>query len=75
MNTNQQQQNTLVFFPSLATRVGLTKSTIYRYWADPDSTFPKPRKIGLKRVGILESELNEWIANAPSARAKEGSAS
>lgn len=51
--------------PALVKKLGIGRSTIYD-WIDPDSTrydptFPLRIKIGVKAVGWLESEVDEWI--------------
>ncbi|MGX2041851.1 helix-turn-helix transcriptional regulator [Methylocaldum sp. MU1018] len=47
-------------------RTGLGRSTLYDKWnaKSPrhDPTFPKPIPLGGRAVGVLESELNDWIA-------------
>ncbi len=59
----------ITLLPELKKRCGLGRATIYRYWADPTSNFPRRRRVGLKRVGVLESELNAWLANLPAENA------
>lgn len=41
-----------------------SKSSIYRDMAL--GLFPKPKRIGRRRVGWLESEIYEWIESRPS---------
>jgi prophage regulatory protein len=50
-------------------RTGLSRSTIYSKMTptklrpqDFDPEFPKPVKIGVRAVGWLESEINQWLA-------------
>ena len=50
-------------------RTGLSTSTIYAKMVpnkkrpnDYDATFPKPVKIGVRAVGWVESEIDQWIA-------------
>jgi prophage regulatory protein len=47
-------------------RVGLGRSTIYRWISE--GYFPKPIKLGYHSVGWLESEIDLWI----SSRSKFG---
>ena len=49
-------------------RTGLSRSTIYARFrrnhkrpGDYDPTFPKPVSIGVKAVGWIESEIDEWL--------------
>lgn len=53
--------------PQVKTRTGLSRSTIYAK-LDPgnasfDPSFPKQIPIGLRAVGWIESEIDEWIAS------------
>ena len=41
-------------------RTGCGRSFIYR--AIKDGTFPKQIRLGTRRIGFLESEIDEWIA-------------
>lgn len=43
----------------------LSKSTIYRLIKTAD--FPKPKKLSLRAVAWLESEINEWIESRNSS--------
>ena len=40
-------------------RTGLSKSTIYFLLANAD--FPKRIQLGLRSMGFLESEINDWL--------------
>lgn len=53
--------------PQVQARTGLSRSTIYAK-LDPESvsfdpSFPKQVPIGLRAVGWIESEIDEWIAS------------
>ena len=47
-------------------RTGLTPSTMY-YFIN-EGTFPKPIKLGLRSVGWLEHEIDEWITGRVEKR-------
>ena len=47
-------------------QTGLARSTIYKY-IDAGS-FPKPVPLGGRSVGWVESEIQDWIANAIQQR-------
>lgn len=49
----------------VAERLGVVTRTAHR-WADSGKLPPK-RQLGPKSVGILESELDEWLRNRPFA--------
>lgn len=46
--------------PSVKTRTGLSRSTLYARAAE--GTFPRPISLGPRAVGWLESEVDGWIA-------------
>lgn len=47
-------------------RTGLGRSTLYDKWSEKsprhDPAFPKPIPLGGRAVGVIEAELNNWIA-------------
>ena len=51
--------------PTLKTRVGLSRSTIYQGVAD--GSFPRPISLGARAVGWLESDIDEWISRKIAA--------
>ena len=53
--------NRILRLPEVVGRTGIGRSTIYAKIADND--FPKPIKLGLRSVGWLESDLEQWIIN------------
>ena len=46
-------------------RVGLSKSTVWRYIGEGD--FPPPIKLGPRASGWIEQEIDDWIASRPRA--------
>lgn len=48
----------------VADRLGVARVTVYRWWQD--GTLPVPRRrIGGNSVGVLESELTDWLRSRP----------
>jgi prophage regulatory protein len=45
--------------PEVKARTGLSRSTIYSYIAKGD--FPKPVPLGMRAVGWVESEIEDWL--------------
>ena len=45
--------------PRVQTRTGLARSTIYVRVAD--GSFPQPIRLGVRTVGWIESEVDQWI--------------
>ena len=48
-------------------RTGLSRSSIYSYIAQ--GLFPRQRRLGLRRVGWLVSDVRAWIRSRPQFRA------
>jgi prophage regulatory protein len=46
-------------------RTGLSRSSIYKKMND--GTFPRQISLGLRSVGWLESDIDDWIANRVQA--------
>ena len=57
------QPDTLLRLPEVQRRTGRSRARLYGDVAA--GTFPKPRSIGARAVGWLESEINAWIAARP----------
>ncbi|KAB2917781.1 MAG: AlpA family transcriptional regulator [Hyphomicrobiaceae bacterium] len=53
----------LLPFPEVCARTSLSRSAIYRHVAR--GTFPRPCKLGTKKVGWLEADINAYIQNLP----------
>ena len=45
--------------PDVIDRVGFSRSTIYDFIAR--GRFPTPIRIGIRAVGWLDSDINDWI--------------
>jgi prophage regulatory protein len=53
--------NVILRLPTVKTRTGLSRSTIYLRVAA--GNFPKPISLGARAVGWLDSEIDAWLAN------------
>jgi len=51
---------TILRLPMVIARVGLSRSTIYKFIES--GGFPRPVHLGPRAVGWIESEIDEWIA-------------
>lgn len=49
----------LIRLPEVMSRVGLGRSTIYRWMSE--GKFPKPLQLGGHAVAWVEEEVNNWI--------------
>lgn len=50
---------TILRLPAVKARTGLARSTIYLRVAQ--GTFPKPVSLGMRAVGWVEAEIQEWL--------------
>ena len=53
--------NAILRLPSVKTRTGLSRSSIYL--AAAEGKFPKPVRLGVRAVGWLESEVDAWVSS------------
>ncbi len=51
---------TILRLPSVKSRTGLSRSTIYLRVSE--GRFPKPVSLGGRAVGWVETEVNDWLA-------------
>ena len=51
--------HTILRLPAVKTRTGLSRSTIYLRVSQ--GTFPKPVNLGVRAVGWVEAEIQEWL--------------
>ena len=51
---------TILRLPTVKTRTGLSRSTIYLRIAE--GSFPAPVSLGGRAVGWIEAEVNDWLA-------------
>jgi prophage regulatory protein len=59
--------------PAAAAKLGLPISSLYEWLHEPPKDvppLPRPRKVGLRSVGWLESELDALIASLPTTDPK-----
>ncbi|HAX4451988.1 TPA: AlpA family transcriptional regulator [Escherichia coli] len=51
--------------PAVIQKTGMARATIYDWLNSKspryDSTFPKKRMLGVKSVGWVEAEIDEWL--------------
>jgi prophage regulatory protein len=51
--------DSILRLPAVKTRVGLSRSAIYL--AVSRAEFPRPVQLGVRAVGWLESEIEDWL--------------
>ena len=51
--------HTILRLLAVKDRTGLSRSTIYR--GVSQGTFPKPVSLGVRAVGWVEAEVQEWV--------------
>jgi prophage regulatory protein len=57
-----------ISYEEVVRRTGLSRVTIWRM--EKDGRFPKRRQIGARRVGWIESEVDEWMESRPGVDGK-----
>lgn len=67
----------VIRFPAVKSRCGISHSNIYHQINQ--GTFPKPIKLGMRAVGWLETDIDEWLSRkieesqqGPSKKAVKG---
>jgi len=53
-------------FKKVSEATGLPRSTVYLYMRL--GKFPKPVKLGIRSVGWIESEIQDWLRNKSDSR-------
>lgn len=62
--------NTILRLPETIKRTGKSRSSIY---LDIKSgVFPRPIKLGVRSIGFIESEVNQWIEDRIEESRKNG---
>ena len=59
MNQNERNKEHILRLNDVKKRTGLSRSTIYLNVKE--GLFPEPISLGLRSVGWLESEVDQWI--------------
>ncbi len=59
---------TILRLPTVKSRTGLSRSTIYLRVAE--GSFPAPVSLGGRAVGWIEAEVNDWLAKRIEASRK-----
>lgn len=63
--------HTILRLPAVRARTGLSRSTIYLRISE--GNFPRPIQLGVRAVGWLESEIDEWLDQQIQNRADSNS--
>ena len=64
--TRQLSKNVILRLPQVTSKTNLSRSSIYNFIAA--GTFPRPISLGLRSVGWLENEIDEWILSRVEKR-------
>lgn len=56
----------LMTLKQVLARITLSKTEVYRRIAA--GTFPKPVRLGPRRIAFVEDEINEWIVEQVNSR-------
>ncbi len=68
--TEARRVTRLIRLPEVQHRVGLGRSTIYRWMAE--GKFPKPVQLGGYAVAWAEDEVDAWVADRLAASKLDG---
>ena len=66
--TNYQRVNAMrvLRLPAVSELTGLPRSTLYLYMSK--GLFPKPIKLGIKSVGWIQEEVDQWLRQKMESR-------
>ena len=59
-------------FPQVIAITGLSRSTIYAKLADDNDNFPRPIQLGIRSVGFVAQEIDDWLAEQIEMNRSEG---
>ena len=62
--------NKILKLPDVMEATGLSRSSIYAFIGK--NTFPKPIPLGVRAVGWLQSEVDQWVENRTRLRKTSG---
>ena len=64
MNKQQPEKERIkvIRLPEVIERVGMSKPSIYRLMRE--EVFPNQIRVGIRAVGWIESEIDEWLEEA-----------
>ncbi|WP_330863503.1 AlpA family transcriptional regulator [Acidovorax sp. BoFeN1] len=65
-NYQRVQSMRVLRFPMVSELTGLPRSTLYLYMKNDQ--FPKPVKLGVRSVGWIKEEVDEWLRLRKSLR-------
>ncbi len=65
MSNIKTQADEFLSVKAVRARIGVSRTTILE-WSKA-GRFPKPRRLGDKRVAWLASEVSEWMQSRPAA--------
>lgn len=66
--TEARRVTRLIRLPEVQHRVGLGRSTIYRWMAE--GKFPKPVQLGTRAVAWRETDIDRWLVRASAIPCK-----
>lgn len=66
MNYQTRLSMQVLRFPAVSRVTGLPQSTLYLYMKNDQ--FPKPIKLGMRSVGWIKEEIDEWLQKRKNSR-------
>lgn len=61
-------QQTILRLPQALARTGISRSSVYAFIKA--GSFPKPISLGVRAIGFLSSDIDEWIESRVKASRK-----
>ena len=64
--------HTILRFPQVIAITGLPRSTIYAKLAADNDNFPRPIRLGMRSVGFVAQEIDDWLTEQIEINRPEG---
>lgn len=52
----------IISYIDVMSLLGVSRVTLWRWLKDGQSNLPQPIRIGTRKLGFVEAEIDEWIA-------------
>ena len=62
--------HTILRLPAVKVRTALSRTTLYKLVSE--GSFPQPIKLGMRAVGWIEAEVDQWLAARADSRKARG---
>lgn len=52
---------TIESYTSVLSRLGISRPTLWRWLKDETHNFPRPVRLGKRKLGFIASEVDHWV--------------